>query len=69
MLPGQGRLPVIAEPVEAEVRLAVPGPAVVYALDPTGKRQGRLEARVDSGAVVLNPGIARSIWCEIVVEP
>ncbi|MFH1920173.1 MAG: hypothetical protein ABIP48_09850 [Planctomycetota bacterium] len=44
MLPAEGRLPVIAEPVRAKVRLKVPGPAVVYALDPTGKRRGHLEA-------------------------
>lgn len=67
MLPGEGRLPVIVEPVQAEVRLNVPGPATVYALDATGKRGDRLEASSDSGTLLLNPAIARSIWCEIVV--
>ncbi|MBL7038879.1 MAG: hypothetical protein ISR77_09635 [Pirellulaceae bacterium] len=67
MLPGEGRLPVIVEPVQAEVRLRVPGPATVYALDATGKRGDRLEATIDSGTLRLNPAAARSIWCEIVV--
>jgi hypothetical protein len=68
MLPAEGRLPVIAEPVEADLRLEVPGPAAVYALDPTGQRRGPLETRADSGALVFNPAAAKSIWCEIVVE-
>jgi len=68
MLPAEGRLPVIVEPVQAEVRLEVPGPAVVYALSPTGKRRGRLEATADSGALLLNPAAARSVWCEVVIQ-
>ncbi len=67
MLPGEGRLPVIVEPVQAEVRLKVPGPATVYALDATGKRDDRLEVTIDSGTLLLNPAAAQSIWCEIVV--
>lgn len=67
MLPGEGRLPVIVEPVQAEVHLKVPGLASVYALDATGKRGDRLEATSDSGTLRLNPATARSIWCEIVV--
>ena len=67
MLPGEGRLPVIAEPVRGQLRLTIPGPAVVYALDATGKRQNRLDASVNSGTLSLDPAQARSIWCEIVV--
>jgi len=67
MLPGEGRLPVIVEPIQAEVRIGVPGPATAYALDATGKRQGRLEATNRTGTLLLNPATARSIWCEIVV--
>jgi hypothetical protein len=69
MLPGEGRLPVITEPVEADVRLKIPGPAIVYALDPTGKRHARLQATADSGVLRLNPASAPSVWCEIIVEP
>jgi hypothetical protein len=67
MLPAEGRLPVIVEPVQAEVRLKVPGPATVHALDATGKRGDRLEVTSDSRTLRLNPVAARSIWCEIVV--
>ena len=68
MLPAEGRLPVLAEPVQADLRLRVPGPATVYALDPTGKRRERLQTASDSGVLLLNPAAARSIWCEIVVS-
>ena len=68
MLPAEGRLPVLAEPVRAEVRVTVPGSAVIYALDPTGKRRDRVTSTIDAGAVVLDPGAARSIWFEITVQ-
>jgi hypothetical protein len=68
MLPGEGRLPVIAEPIEAEVRLPMPGPATVYALDSTGKRQAPLKTDSRNGLVMINPADAQSIWCEIVVQ-
>ena len=68
MLPAEGRLPVIAEPVQARLGLKVPGPATVYALDATGKRRGRVEATSDSGILLLNPAAARSVWCEVVVQ-
>jgi len=68
MLPAEGRLPVIAEPVQAKLRLKVPGPATVYALDATGKRRDRVEAASDSGMLLLNPADARSVWCEVVVQ-
>ena len=67
MLPAEGRLPVIAEPVRATVQVKVPGKAVVYALDPTGKRREQLKAIKQNGTVTLTPATARSIWCEIVV--
>ncbi len=68
MLPGQGRPPVIAEPVEGQIRLKIPGPATVYALDPTGTRRGRVESTSENGILLLNPAAARSIWCEVVVR-
>lgn len=61
-----GRPPVLAEPVRAQVRLAVPGTSRVYALDSTGKRVRQLEAKTDRGMLEFDPAGARSIWCEIV---
>jgi len=68
MLPSGGRLPVLAEPVHADVRLAVPAPATVYALDGSGKRLGTVRAESDGGELHLDPAAAKSIWCEIVVK-
>ena len=67
MLPAEGRLPVIVEPVQADVRVKVPGPATVYSLDATGKRQHSVKTTSDSGFLQLAPAAARSVWCEIVV--
>lgn len=67
MLPAEGRLPVIAEPVRGTVEVTVPGTAVAYALDPTGKRREQLKATMQNGTVTVTPATARSIWCEIVV--
>jgi hypothetical protein len=68
MLPAEGRPPVIAEPVRARLRLKMPGPAIVFALDATGKRRGRVEATAESGGLRLNPAGARSVWCEVVIQ-
>ena len=68
MLPGEGRLPVITEPIHAAVLLEVPGTAKVYRLDSSGRRNGVLESKTASGAVRFNPAQARSIWMEVVVE-
>jgi hypothetical protein len=67
-IPAWGREPVIAEPVGAEVVLAVPGKAKVYALDSTGKRRSGLEVQNADGVLKFDPAGARSIWCEVVVE-
>ncbi len=67
MLPAEGRPPVLAEPVHAAVHVKVPGRAVVYALDPTGKRRDRVTTTGGAGVVILDPAAARSIWCEITV--
>jgi hypothetical protein len=68
MLPGEGRLPVITEPVEARVAIAMPGPVTAYALDPTGRRVKSLRFASHNNRVALNPATAKSIWCELVVE-
>ncbi len=74
MLPAEGRLPVLAEPVRGELQVAVPGRAVVWALDPTGRRKSKLPSRsarstrAGQSRVVFDPSQAKSIWCEVVVE-
>jgi hypothetical protein len=68
MLPGQGRPPVIAEPVHARIALSVPGKADVIALDPTGRRKELLASGNEAGVVTFDPATARSIWCEVVVR-
>ena len=67
MLPGEGRLPVIVEPIRADVRLSVPGPAKAYSLDATGKRSMQLDCANQLGSVQLQLEGAKSIWCEVVV--
>lgn len=67
MLPAEGRPPVIAEPVRAQLQLKMPGPAAVFALDATGKRRGRVEATAESGVLRLSPAEARSVWGEVIV--
>ncbi len=67
MLPGEGRLPVIVEPIRADVRLSVPGPAKAYSLDATGKRSMQLDCVNQLGSVQLQLEGAKSIWCEVVV--
>jgi uncharacterized glyoxalase superfamily protein PhnB len=62
----EGRPPILAEPVRARVRLAVPGAARVHVLDSTGKRGRALEVRAEAGTVAIDPADAAGIWCEIV---
>ena len=70
MLPGEGRKPVIAEPVRAEIAIKMPGSAVVYALDETGRRSRsvRAETRGNTLQLALDTSEAKSVWLEIVVE-
>jgi hypothetical protein len=67
MLPGEGRPPVIVEPIRAEVLVAVPGLAKAYALDATGKRGATVDCTHQDGRVRLGLEDANSIWCELVV--
>jgi hypothetical protein len=67
MLPAEGRLPVITEPIRAELRLNVPDDAKVYAVDATGLRRNELQSVNQSGSVRVRLDDARSIWCEVVV--
>ncbi len=66
MLPAEGRPPVIAEPVDADITLSISGKPVAYALDASGKRRGKLELKPQGQAIKLNPAAAKSIWIEIV---
>ncbi|MFZ5832289.1 MAG: hypothetical protein ACOY3P_19560 [Planctomycetota bacterium] len=68
MLPGAGRTPVIAEPIQAVVTLAMPAKPMVYALDPSGKRSRQLEVQFKGRRAVFDLASAQSIWCEVVVE-
>jgi hypothetical protein len=68
MLPAEGRIPVITEPVKAEISIRVPGKAVVYALDASGKQVERIECTSDAKRLRMDPSQARSIWCEVVVS-
>jgi len=66
-LPGEGRPPVIAEPVHAILTLKLPAAAVVYALDATGRRRKTpITATYRGGQLRFDPSAARSIWCEVV---
>jgi hypothetical protein len=66
MLPGEGRLPVIAEPIRATIRLKVPGPAEAYPLDSSGRRMTPLPAECQDGWLVICLERGRSIWFEVV---
>ncbi|MFP4055998.1 MAG: beta-galactosidase [Candidatus Brocadiia bacterium] len=67
-VPERGRPPVLAEPVDARLRIRVAGTPTAYALDPTGKRRGAVEVAAEGGAVAIDLGQVRSPWCEIVLE-
>ena len=65
-VPERGRLPVLCEPVDATLALAMPGPPAVHALDETGKPTRRLPARrVARRTFVLDLAAARSPWCKV----
>ncbi len=68
-VPERGRLPVLAEPVRAEVAIDVAGPAEVYALDETGKRRQRVPAVQEGRTLEVKLDEVHSPWCEIVVTP
>jgi hypothetical protein len=66
--PEQGRLPVIAEAVDCDVRIKVSAPAALYPLDETGKRRDRMSAELADGVLHMKTSGIRSPWCELVVE-
>jgi hypothetical protein len=68
-VPDRGREPVLVEPVQATVTVAMPASAVVYPLDPTGKRREPVAAAFEQGTLRLDLEGVRSPWCEVVVGP
>jgi len=64
-VPQVGRLPVIVEPVEAEIELKRNDQATMYPLDETGQRRPALPATVEGSTCRLSLADLRSPWCEI----
>lgn len=65
-LTADGAPPVLVEPVRTRVRLAMPGPATVHALDASGRRTRILDAAAAAGGVELDLASARTIWLEVI---
>ncbi len=65
-LPMPYRSPVVAEPVNCRLVLPMPSVAMLYALDPTGKRRRPLPTRLEDGRLVVETRDARSPWLEVV---
>ncbi|NOZ21299.1 MAG: hypothetical protein GXP25_09435 [Planctomycetes bacterium] len=67
-VPERGKLPVIVEPVDCDLRIKTIGPATLYPLDETGKRRGPVPARFEGGVLFVNTKDFKSPWCEVVME-
>jgi hypothetical protein len=68
-VPDRGREPVLVEPVQCLIRLAMPAAAIVYPLDPTGKRREPVAATFEQGTLRVDLEGVRSPWCEVIVGP
>jgi len=66
-VPERGRLPVLAEPVHAELSMVVAGPAEVFPLDATGRRCRRVSAVQDGHTLKVTLHEVHSPWCEVVI--
>lgn len=66
-VPARGKKPVLGEPVQAALTIAVSASAKVYRLDPTGKRRDAIVAMWRQGSLRLNLDGVLSPWCELVV--
>ncbi|MFW6161228.1 MAG: hypothetical protein ACODAJ_00575 [Planctomycetota bacterium] len=65
-VPERGRVPVLCEPVEATLALAMPGPPAVHALDPTGRPARSLETRrVGGHRYAIDLAAVRSPWLRL----
>jgi len=52
--------------VDCRLVLPMPSVAMLYALDPTGKRRRPLPTRLEDGRLVVETRDARSPWLEVV---
>ncbi len=70
MLPGEGRVPVIAEPVRAAITIQFPAAATAHALDETGKCTRSVPTKTDGNTLQLDldTSQAKSIWIEILAD-
>jgi hypothetical protein len=68
-VPERGRLPVLAEPVRAEVSIVVAGPAEVFSLDATGRRYQRVLAVQEKHSLKVPLNEVHSPWCEVIIGP
>lgn len=66
-VPERGRLPVLAEPVRAELSIEVAGPAEVFPLDATGRRCRRVSAVHNGHTLRVTLDEVHSPWCEVVI--
>jgi len=68
-VPERGRLPVLVEPVRAELSIVVAGPAEVFSLDATGRRSQRVPTVQEKLTLKVPLNEVHSPWCEVVIGP
>ena len=68
-LPERGRLPVIAEPVDATIRVPARRPLSAFPLTPTGRRRPALVARQSGKTLTVQTLEARSPWILLATAP
>jgi hypothetical protein len=66
-MPQRGRLPVLAEPVRAELSIMVAGKAEAFSLDATGRRCRRVPVVQEDHTLKVTLNEVQSPWCEVVV--
>ena len=67
-IPETGRPPVLVEPVDCTVRLAMPARATVCPLDETGKPRRPLTSVFDGRQLRFDTAAARSPWLQVAVD-
>jgi len=67
-IPEKGRPPVLVEPVDCTVRLAMPARATVCPLDETGRPRRPLPSAFDGRQLRFDTAAARSPWLRIAVD-
>jgi len=66
-VPERGRLPVLVEPVRAELSIVVAGPAEVYSLDAAGHHGQRNPVAQEGHTLKVTLDAVHSPWCEVIV--